>query len=34
MFLRLLTRLQVFDREIVDEIHVPRISGGKRLGFE
>ena len=34
VFLRLPTRLQVFHREIVDEIHVPRASGGKRLGFE
>lgn len=34
VFLRLPTRLQVFHREIVDEIHVPRASSGKRLGFE
>jgi anti-sigma regulatory factor (Ser/Thr protein kinase) len=34
VFLRLPTRLQVFHREIVDEIHVPRATGVKRLGFE
>jgi hypothetical protein len=34
VFLRLPTRLQVFHREIVDEMHVPRASGGGRLGFE
>ena len=34
VFLQLPTHLKVFYREIVDEIHVPRTSNGKRLAFE